>query len=65
MLLFNACAHHIVKECGAICIEGGRYAQDGRGVWRKIVPVLAMWNGDRQEHEMVTMSKVHSCFHCD
>jgi len=65
MLLFNACAHHLLKECGAICIEGGRYAQDGRGIWRKIVPVLAMWNGDRQEHEMVTMSKVHSCFHCD
>jgi hypothetical protein len=64
-LLFNACAHHLVQECGAICIQGGRYAPDARGVWRKIVPVVAMWNGDRQEHEMVTMSKMHSCFHCD
>ena len=64
-LLFNACAYHLLQDCKTIWTEGGRHVTDALGVMRKIVPVFCLYCADRQEHELVTMSYVHSCFHCN
>ena len=62
--IFQGCILHIFRECSDIWNEGGRLLRDPNGVWRKVLPVLCMYNTDRQEHEMVCMSHVHTCFHC-
>ena len=62
--IFQGCVLNLLKECTDIWNAGGRKVQDPSGVWRKIMPILCLYNTDRQEHEMVTMAHVHTCFHC-
>ena len=48
--IFQGCILHIFTECSDIWKEGGRLLRDPNGVWRKVLPVLCMYNTDRQEH---------------
>jgi len=62
--VFQGCVCQLLRECREIWTRGGQLLRDCNGVWRKVMPLLCMYITDRQEHEMVVMAHMHSCFHC-
>ena len=62
--LFNATLYQLLRTIIAVYREGGRVVACADGNMRKIVPVLAMWVTDRQEHEHINQVPAHGCFHC-
>ena len=37
----------------------------GSSLLAQVMPILALWVTDRQEHELIVGAHQHSCYHCD
>jgi len=44
--------------------EGGRHVLAGSGLVLKALPLVAVWNTDREEHNLITRAHPHTYFHC-
>jgi hypothetical protein len=62
--LFQACAWTVLKSLVDVVHEGGRHVLAGSGLVLKALPLVAAWNTDREEHNLITGAHPHTCFHC-
>ena len=62
--IMDACLCLVTQDMLEAVQRGGEDVTCGDGQVRRIVPLLAIYPTDRQEHELVLHAKVHSCFHC-
>ena len=62
--IMDTCLCLVTEEMLAVVRKGGvqEICCDMR--MRTLVPLMAIYPTDRQEHELVLHAKVHSCFHC-
>jgi hypothetical protein len=63
--IMDACLCLVTQDMLHVVRAGGETVACGDGRTRCIVPLLAIYATDRQEHETVLHAKAHSCFHCD
>jgi hypothetical protein len=54
----------LLEEAIAVCRAGGQHVLCADGLWRKVVPVLMLYVGDRLEHQDILLSHPHSCLLC-
>ena len=62
--LFNKAMYTMLESLIKIYEAGGEWVLCGDGITRKILPIVAMWITDRQEHETVLQILAHICFAC-
>lgn len=55
---------HLFKDAWDVAAGGGDLVVCGDRCERLLLPMLAVYATDRQEHERVLGAKAHSCWHC-
>jgi hypothetical protein len=63
--IMDACLCVVTHDLLETVQRGGESVMCADGRSRVIVPMLALYVTDRQEHELVLQAKALSCFHCE
>jgi len=54
----------VLKSLVDFVHEGGRHILTGSGLVLKTMPLVSIWNTNREEHNLITGAHPHTCFHC-